>query len=153
MHTRIEASHLDPDQLPQGDVSTRTDAQLVEPVLNAIQVAVADCSVTAARIFAGRAYEHKGHIRTTAFGETIASGYASESNDFYLEIGIRVPYYAAQPVLEAIGTVETLTNEQKIREIEERLARAKTSTASAQSNEAHIQAELDRLKPHPKTKK
>lgn len=148
MHKRIEAAHLDPTQLPTSEVNSRTEAHLVEPVLAAIQAAVADSSVTAAQVFAGVAYGRKGETRTTAFGEKPNPSYSSEDDDFYLQIGVRVPRYAAGPVLDAIKVVETLSNEQKLREIQAQLAEAKERTASAQRTEERLQAQVEELIPH-----
>lgn len=145
MHARIEASHLDPDELPANNVSHRSDAHLVEPVLEAIQAAIADCSVTAAQTFAGTIYKRKGYNLTTAFGETPNQSYSSENDDVYLEIGIRVPRNAARPVREAIARVESSIDSQKLRETQARLERAREQTAAAQAHEDSIKAEIERL--------
>lgn len=145
MPSRIEDSRLDPRLLPTVEPSQRTEAQFVEPVLTAIQAAVADCSVIAARVFAGRIYDRKGENCTTAFGHTPNASYSSSNDDFYLQIGIREPGYASRPVVEAIHTVEALSNEQMLRDARARLDDAKQRTAAAQTAEAKIQAEIDRL--------
>ncbi|ERI36499.1 hypothetical protein M707_16525 [Arthrobacter sp. AK-YN10] len=147
MHPRIEDSHLDPGLLPTVNPQQRTETQLVEPVLRAINTAVADCSVTAAQVFAGRIHTRKNEECTTAFGRPPSVGHASDGDDFYLQIGVRVPSYAAAPVLEAIQAVEALSDEQALREARARLAEAKERTAAAQSEETRIQAEIDRLAP------
>lgn len=145
MHSRIEDSHLDPGLLPTVEPSQRTEAQFVEPVLNAVQAAITDCSVIAAKVFAGRIYDRKGENCTTAFGHTPNASYSSGNDDFYLQIGIRVPGYASKPVLEAIHAVEEISNEQMLRDARARLDDAKQRTAAAQTAEAKIQAEIDRL--------
>ncbi|MDP9903164.1 hypothetical protein [Arthrobacter bambusae] len=145
MHSRIEDSHLDPELLPTVEPTPCTEAQFVEPVLKAIQAAVADCSVIAARVFAGRIYDRKGENCTTAFGHTPNPSYSTGCDDFYLQIGIRVPSYANKPVLEAIYAVEALSNEQLLRVARARLDDAQQRTAAAQAAEATIQAEIDRL--------
>jgi len=146
MHSRIEDSHLDPDLLPTVETSQRTEARFVEPVLTAIQAAVADCSVIAAQVFAGRIYDRKKRTNcTTEFGHTPNPSYSSDTDDFYLQIGIRVPSYASKPVLEAIHAVEDISNEQMLRDARARLNDAKQRTAAAQTAETKIQAEIDRL--------
>lgn len=147
MHPRIEDSYLDPGLLPTVDPQQRTDAQLVEPVVEAIQAAVADCSVTAAQVFAGRIHTRKNEECTTAFGQPPSAGHTSDGDDFYLQIGVRVPSYAAAPVLEAIRAIEMLSDAQALREARARLAEARERTAAARSEEARVQAEIDRLDP------
>ncbi|MFC7849332.1 hypothetical protein ACFUTU_12740 [Arthrobacter sp. NPDC057388] len=147
MHPRIEDVHLDPGLLPTVDPQQRTDAQLVEPVMEAIQAAVADCSVTAAQVFAGRIHTRKNEECTTAFGRPPSAGHASDGDDFYLQIGVRVPSYAAAPVLKAIRAIEMLSDAQTLREARARLAEARERTAAARSEEARVQAEIDRLDP------
>lgn len=146
MHPRIEDEHLDVGLLPTVEVATRTEAHLVEPVLRAIQAAVADCSVTAAQTFAGRIYDRKGVENcVTAFGNEPNPRYSSERDDFYLQIGVRVPYYANASVLQEIRAVETQSNEQLLQEARVLLAEAKKRTADAQDAEAKIQTRIDRL--------
>lgn len=125
MHPRIEDSHLDPGLLPTVNPQQRTDTQLVEPVLRAIHAAVADCSVTAAQVFAGRIHTRKNEECTTAFGRPPSVGHASDGDDFYLQISVRVPSYAAAPVLEAIHAVEAMSDAQALREARARLAEAR----------------------------
>jgi hypothetical protein len=151
MHPRIEADHLDAGLLPTVEVATRTEPHLVEPVLRAIQAAIVDCSVTAAQTFAGRIYDRKGVENcVTAFGDAPNPRYSSERDDFYLQIGIRVPRHANAAVLDEIRTVEAMSNEQLLREALDRLAEAKARTADAQDSEARIQAEIERLSQRPK---
>lgn len=148
MHARIEAAHLDPTLMPSSDVITRSEAHLVEPVLAAIQAAVADCSVNAAQVFAGHTYDRKGKVRTTAFGQKENLYANPEQDDFYLELRIRVPHYTSGPVLDAIKIVETLFDEQRLREVRDRLEVAKKRTAAAQDAESLIQTEINQLAPH-----
>lgn len=150
MHPRIEADHLDAGLLPTVEVATRTEPHLVEPVLREIQAAIADCSVIAAQTFAGRIYDRKGIENcVTAFGDATNPRYSSERDDFYLQIGIRVPRHANAAVLDEIRTVEALSNEQLLHEARVLLAEAKKRTTDAQDAEARIQAEIERLSQHP----
>jgi hypothetical protein len=65
-----------------------------------------------------------------------------------LQIGVRVPSYAAAPVLEAIHAVEAMSDAQALREARARLAEARARTAAAQSEEARVEAEIARLEPN-----
>lgn len=145
MHPRIEEHRLDPGLLPTVEPDARTEARFVEPVLRAIQAAVADCSVTAAATFAGRMYVRKDEECATAFGAPTNERHDRGDGDFYLRVGVRVPGYASTPVLEAIRDVEALSTEQALREKQQQLVEARARTEAAQEAEARIQAEIDRL--------
>ncbi|MFI9629276.1 hypothetical protein [Streptomyces sp. NPDC052042] len=147
MHSRVEARNLYPDQLPSYAPEGSTAAHLVEPVLAAIQAAVADCSVIAATTAAGWIYTRKDEETVDLFGRPRNQHYSSQHDDIYLSIAVRVNAYAAKPVTDAVRVVEALTNEQLLREAHARLETAKAATAAAQYEEARIQAEIDRLTP------
>lgn len=140
-HPRIEAHRLNPESLPASDPERRTDAVLVEPVLRAIQAAVADDSVTAA----GRIHLRKSENLVTVFGSTPNPRYSSAQDDFYLQIGVRISSHAAKDVLDAVRDVELLSNKQLLEEARARLAEAEERTAAAQATETRIRAEIDRL--------
>ena len=145
MKPRIDDHHLDSGLLPSVYPELRTEAFLIEPVLQAIRSAVTEGDITAAQVFAGRIYTRKHQQCTTAFGRPANPGYESEDDDYYLQIGVRVPSHASKQVLDAIGTLEALSNEQMLREARARLAEAKERTAAAQNAEARIQTEVDHL--------
>lgn len=145
MHTRIEQRHLDAELLPSYFLDGRTEAELVEPLVDALKAAIADTSVTAARVFAGRIFARKNEQSVRPFGAPGASRYESSHDDYYLQIGIRVPNYAAQPVREAIAKVEALMDAQLVRDAQARLSAAQERTAAAREDEARVQAEVDRL--------
>lgn len=144
-HPRIEAHRLNPESLPASDPERRTDAVLVEPVLRAIQAAVADDSVTAAHTAAGRIHLRKSENLVTVFGSTPNPRYSSAQDDFYLQIGVRISSHAAKDVLDAVRDVELLSNKQLLEEARARLAEAEERTAAAQATETRIRAEIDRL--------
>jgi hypothetical protein len=144
-HPRVEAHNLDPERLPAYLPQGRTEAHLVEPVLAAIQAAVADCSVTAATTSAGWIYTRKTEQTIDEFGQPRNQRYGSDHDDVFLHIGVRVSRHAAGPVMEAIRTVEALSNKQLLREAEARLAESRTRLAVAQAEEVRIQAEVEAL--------
>lgn len=146
-HPRIEAHRLDPGLLPSYIPERSTEARLVEPVLEAINTAVQDCSITAAQVFAGRIYVRKGENCVTAFGAPTNEHYDRDDGDVYLELGVIVPSYAEKPVLDAVQRVDAMCTNQALRDKRQLLVEARTRREAAQEAEARIQAEIDRLSP------
>ena len=145
MHTRIEQRHLDAELLPSYSPDGRTEAELVEPLVDALKAAIADTSVTAARVFAGRIFTRKNEQSVRPLGTPGTSRYESSNDDYYLQIGIRIPNYAAQPVHDAIAKVEALMDAQLLRDAQAKLSAAQERTAAAREEEDRVQAEVDRL--------
>lgn len=144
-HPRIEAHNLDPERLPSYAPDGSTEARLVEPVLDAIREAVADCSVIAASTVAGRIYTRKSEEVVDLFGHNRNPHYGSDHDDYYLSLSVRVTSHAAKPVLDALRRIENMADEQRLREAQARLQAAKAAVQAAVDAEARIQAEIDQL--------
>lgn len=119
------------DQLPS-HVDEDYNPALAESVAAAIGAAVAAGVVDALSTAVGRVYTRKTEQVFDSLGGPRNQSYGSETDDYYIQIGIRVPYYEVDgPLKEHLSDIEEIKKDERLADVRERRVAAQAHLARA----------------------
>lgn len=125
----------------------RQDPELIEPVANLLYAAVQAGAVKSATTFVGRTYSRKGRAEVTEVGNPPNPHYATETDDYFVHLAVRIPYWdVANHVQDEIGEVTGIAARGKLAEAEHRAEAAAERASAAQSEHEAALEEVRRIR-------